>query len=156
MTNRFFAIDVRDKIITLLQDNVLGFNVIIGTINTERTHTTPTAKSISYEWGQNQTQLIRVDVIESEVLYNEACLDLSLTKLPENFKVAVSGFLKSNDTSLKNWVEDWIEAIIRVLHNYNNYDITWIAYTDTKRTDLYNEKNETAKMFDVNFEVRIK
>lgn len=156
MTNRFFAIDIRDKIISLLTDGTTGLNARIDTINTERTHTTPHALTIGYEWGQNQYQLIRVEVLKSEILYNEASLDLGLTSLPEAFSVNVAGFIKSNDKAIINWVEDWIEAAVRCLHGYNDNDITWIAYTGSSRTDLYNDRAETAKLIDINFECRVK
>lgn len=153
MTNRYFAIDIRDALITLLQNS---FNTTITTINSERTHTTPPALSIGYDWGQNQYQLLRVEVKDSEVQYNEAALNLNLQHLPEVYNVNVAGFIKSNDSNMRNWVEDWIEAIIRTLHNYSSPEISWCAYTGSNRTELYNERNETAKIIEVNFEVRVK
>jgi hypothetical protein len=156
MTGRFLGLDVRDKIITMLNDVTTGFNVLIGTINTERTHTAPLAEHIGYDWGQNDSYLIRVEMGKSEIQYSEAPLNLQLTNLPEVFPVIVTGFLRTNDTSLQNWTEDWIEAIIRCLHNYNDNNISWIAYTGADRVDLYGENDETAKMVPVEFEVRIK
>lgn len=155
MTNRFTGYDVRNKVVTLLQDVSAGFNSIIGTINTERTHTAPTANVITHKWGQNQFPFVFVDLNGSEIDYNGATLNLDYTNLPETYTINVVGFMKAGDDRLTDWVEDWLEGFIRVLHNYHDSDISWIALTRTDRTDLYKNQNETYKMFAAEFEVRV-
>ena len=152
---RFYAQDCRNSVITLLQDSSSGFNVMIGTVNTERTHTAPTATGIVYNWGRNQFPFLLVDVRTSEVNYESAGITLELSNLPEVHNITVYGYLKAADDNINNWVEDWIEAIIRVLHDYCDSNITWIAYTSTDRDEIYKNENEVIKVFGVNFEVRI-
>lgn len=156
MTGRYTAIDIRDTIITLLQ-GATGFNYYIGVINTERTHVTPTASVITYKWGQNQFPFILVDIQGSEIQYGENSTPMSLDykTLPEVFTVLIVGFLKYSDDRISDWSEDWIEAIIRSLHNYNSASISWIALTKTERVDLYEKENQTFKVFNCEFEVRI-
>jgi hypothetical protein len=161
MTNRYLAQDCRDLAITLLQSVSSGFNVKIGIINTERTHTTPTitdtTKGITYKWGQNQFPFILVDIDNSEADYDSPNTPLSLnyTLLPEVYTLNVMGFLKYTNDNIYNYAEDWIEAIIRVLHNYNDTNVSWIAYTNTERADIYKSENETLKSFLIQFEVRV-
>jgi len=152
MTGRYLALDVRDFIVTKLNSD---FNTMIGTINTERTHTTPVATDITYKWGQNQFPFILVDIDESEGLTEDYTLDMSYVNLPEMYKLLVIGFLKYANDNIYNYIEDWIEAIIRILHNYNDANISWIMYTRTERAELYKNENETLKSFVVEFEVRI-
>lgn len=161
MTNRYLAQDCRDMVITLLQDSSSGFNNMINTINTERTHATPTitdtSKGITYKWGQNQFPFILVDIENSEVQYDSinTPLNMNYVLLPEVYTLNVMGFLKYTNDNVYNYAEDWIEAIIRVLHNYNDGNISWIAYTNTERADIYKNENETLKSFLVQFEIRI-
>lgn len=157
MDNRFLAQDCRDKVIELLNDNTTGFNALIGTINSERSHNTPTSNSVVYHWGRNQFPFLMVDIDDSEVLYDDDTTPMSLKYeiLPEVYTVYVMGFLKYANDEIYNYAEDWIEAIIRVLHNYNSSDISWIAYTNTERAEIYKNENETMKSFLVSFEVRV-
>jgi hypothetical protein len=157
MTNRYLAQDVRNQIITILDDSSSGFNAMISTINTERTHTAPTANDITYKWGMNQFPFLLVDVDESEVIYDDEATPISLnyTILPEVYTVFIMGFLRYSDDNIYNWCEDWIEAIIRVCHNYNDSNISWLAYTRTERTEINKNENETLKTFLVEFEARV-
>jgi len=142
MTNRFLGYDIRQKVNTLL---TTSFNTTIGTINTERGHTSPVANSITYKWGQNQFPFVFIDLNNSEVDYTNSPLSLNYTSLPEVYTLSVVGFIKAGDDRLTDWVEDWIEGFIRVLHNYNDTDISWIALTGTDRTDIYKNNNETSR-----------
>jgi len=161
MTDRYTGIDIRDLFITLLQDSSSGFNAYVNKINSERTHSSPTitntTSGITYKWGMNQFPFLLVDLGDSEPDYdsNNTPLDLNYTTLPEVYDVGVMGFLKYANDELYNYTEDWIEAVIRVLHNYNDSNISWIAYTKTERAELYKNENETLKSFLINFEVRI-
>ena len=151
----YTAQDVRDLSITLLQNASSGFNNMIGTINTERTHTTPTATSITYKWGQNQFPFILVDVDDSEVQTDEITLPSVYSNLPVVHKLHVIGTLKYANDNVQNYAEDWIEAIIRVLHNYNDSNVSWIFWTNTERAEIYSKTNERLKTFLVSFEVKI-
>lgn len=157
MDDRFLAQDCRDLAITLLEDSSSGFNSMIGTINTERTHATPTANSITYKWGQNQFPFLLVDIDASEVQYGDVATPISLNYkiLPEVYTLLVMGWLKYANDDVYNYAEDWIEAIIRVLHNHNDSDVSWIAYTHTERADIYKNESETLKSFLVEFEIRV-
>jgi len=157
MQNRHLAQDVRDAMITQLQNATTGFNAYISTINTERTHTTPTATQITYKWGQNQFPFLLVDIQGSEAIYDDPATPMTLnyTTLPEVYTVLVVGFLKAFTDDIYNYVEDWIEAIIRSLHNYNDTNISWIAYTKTERMDVNDQENQTMKIFSVEFEARV-
>ena len=157
MTGRYLAQDVRDFIVTRLKDGTYGFNKYISTINTERSHTTPDALDITYKWGQNQFPFLLVDLQGSEAIYDDPATPMTLnyTTLPEVFTVLVVGFIKAYTDDIYNYVEDWIEAIIRSLHNYNDTNISWIAYTKTERMDVNDQENQTMKIFSVEFEIRI-
>jgi len=157
MTDRYFAQDIRNDVITRLQNATNGFNYYIAIINTERTHITPLAASITYKWGQNQFPFLLVEIESSEVLYDDPAtpISLHLQNLPEVYELKVTGFLKYNDDNIWNWIEDWKEAVIRSLHNYNTSEISWIALTGTENIDLYNNENQNLKIFTVNFEARI-
>lgn len=157
MENRLLAQDARDKVIELLTDSTTGFNALIGTINSERSHNSPSASSIVYNWGRNQFPFLLVDIDTSEVIYDDDTTPLSLKYeiLPEVYTLYVMGFLKYTNDDIYNYAEDWIEAIIRVLHNYNSSGVTWIAYTNTERADIYKNENETLKSFIVSFEFRV-
>ncbi len=157
MTNRYLAQDCRDQVITLLKNNTTGFNSLISTINTERTHSTPSATDITYKWGQNQFPFLLVDIDTSEIIYDDVATPMSLKYeiLPETYTLLVMGWLKYANDNVYNYAEDWIEAVIRVLHNYNDENISWIAYTKTERAEIYKNENETLKSFLVEFEIRI-
>ena len=71
--------DVRDLVITLLEDSSSGFNVKIGTINTERSHSTPTATDIVYHWGRNQYPFLLVDIDDTEVVYDDSATPITLS-----------------------------------------------------------------------------
>jgi hypothetical protein len=152
MVGRYLAQDVRDFVVSKLDSE---FNTMIGTINTERTHTTPTAKSIAYHWGRNQFPFLMVDIEASEGVTDAYTIDMSYVNLPEVYTLLVAGFLKYANDNVYNYVEDWIEAVIRVLHNYNDGNISWIAYTQTERGEIYKNENETLKSFVVELEIRV-
>ena len=130
---------------------------MIGTINTERTHTTPTILNdrIAYHWGRNQFPYIVIDVDNSEVQTDNLPLNSGYDHLPIVHTLLVMGFLKYPNDKIHNYAEDWIEAIIRVLHNYNGGYVSWIFHTNVERADLYKNENETMKSFLVSFEVKI-
>lgn len=157
MTGRYLAQDIRDYVITMLEDSSSGFDAMIGTINTERTHTTPVSNSITYSWGRNQLPLLIVDVDDSEAQYDDDAtpLNLQYTLLPELYTLLIAGYMKYANDNVYNYVEDWIEATIRVLHNYNDTNISWITYQKTERADVYKNENEILKSFLVEFEIRI-
>ena len=155
MNNRYLGQDIRDQVITLLGDTSSGFNNYISTINTERTHSAPSANAITYKWGQNQYPFILVDLGDSEVLYEESSLDMSYVNLPEIYEVMVICFIKVMNDNIYNWIEDWIEAVIRVLHNYNDTNISYITYEKTERAEVYDKMNTTLKVANIIFTVRI-
>jgi len=157
MVNRFTGLDIRNKIVTLLTDVSTGFNVMVGTINTERTHVAPTALKIETTWGQNQYPFLLVEMQNSTVLFDDAAAPMTMQykHMPETYNLTVAGFLKAFDDRVTDWVEDWIEAVIRVVHGYNSSDISWILCTGTERTDIYTEEHGDMKVFSVNFEIRI-
>lgn len=158
MTNRFTGLDIRNKFITLLQDNTTGFNAIVSTINTERTHTCPTALKIESTWGQNQFPFLLVELQDSQVLPDDNAAPISMNYIhtPEIYNLAVVGFMKAFDDKVTDWAEDWIEAMIRVLHGHNESGISWILAKGTERTEMYTEKHGNMKVFSVNFECRVK
>ena len=80
---------------------------------------------------------------------------MSYVNLPEVYTLLIVGFLKYANDDIYNYCEDWIEAIIRVLHNYNDSNISWIMYTKTERAEIYDERNNRLKSFVVEFEIRI-
>jgi hypothetical protein len=157
MTDRYLGQDARNAVVTRLQHATLGFNALITTINTERTHTAPQAAKIDYKWGQHQNPYIVVDLLKGEALYNDPATPMSMqyANMPEVYSILVSGRLKYTDDNLKNWAEDWIEAIIRSLHNYNDSEISWIAYVESDREDMYKDNNFSGVMVGVLFECRI-
>lgn len=157
MTNRFLGLDIRNKIVTLLTDVSTGFNAMIGTINTERTHVAPTALKIETTWGQNQYPFLLVEMQNSTVQYDDPAAPMTTLykNTPETYDVTVAGFLKAFDDRVVDWVEDWIEGVIRVIHGYNSANISWILCTGTERTDIYTEEHGNMKVFSVNFEIRI-
>ena len=161
MVNRYLGQDCRDLVITLLQDSSSGFNAMIGTINTERTHNTPTiantTNNITYKWGQNQYPFLLIDLEDGEPIYDDVATPISMnyTILPEVYTILIMGFLKYANDNIYNYCEDWIEAIIRVLHNYNDSNVSWIAYTKTERAEIYDNQKQRLKTFVVEFEVRI-
>lgn len=154
MTGRNTGIDIRDKVIDLLQDSSSGFDNMISTINSERSHTAPSAKSITYQWGMNQYPYLMVDIDGSEGVTDEYILDMSYVNLPEIYTILVMGVMKYANDNIYNWCEDWIEAVIRVLHNYNSDDISWIIYVKTERAEIYDKQNQRLKSFVIEFEAR--
>jgi len=157
MTDRYLGQDARNAVVTRLTDATNGFNAYITTINTERTHAAPQAKKIDYKWGQHQNPYIVVELLKGEALYNDPATPMSMeyVNMPEVYTVMVTGILKYTDDNLKNWAEDWIEAIIRSLHNYNDANISWIAYNESDREEMYKDNNFSGIMIGVLFEIRI-
>ena len=156
MVDRYLAQDVRDQAVTLLGDSSSGFNATLTTIDTERSQTTPQANQVTYKWGQFQYPFLFVDVQESEAVYDETTpISLNYTVLPETYSLIVVGFIKASNDLIYNWTENYIEAIIRVLHNYNSENISWIAYIKTERAEIYKNENEVIKTFAVEFEARV-
>ena len=140
---RFHGQDVRDKLVSLL---TASMNTMLGTIDTERSQTTPTPKVIGYKWLENQRPLILVDLEDSELIQDEELTnDLDIT--PEIWKANINIQIKSmNADDLHNYIENYIEAIKRILNGYNDSNITWILITDTVRSELYQDKNQSMKM----------
>lgn len=158
---RLYGRDVRDTIVNLLNSggtkgdgtSIDSFNTTIGTINTERSESTPTAKKITHKWGYNQFQWVFVDVGDSEVPND--LMDDEFSQAAEFFEVVITGYLKSSNEEIYNYAENWIEAFIRILHGYYDADITHILVTGTIRDTLYQPQKETMKMGGVTLVVRI-
>lgn len=155
MTGRFFARDVKEAIIGVLGGSSSGFNTMLSTIDTERSDTTPTATSIIDHWGRNQYPFLMVDIDGAEVNYEDADISLNIANLPMDYTVLIGGYLKYADDNIHNWCENWIEAIERVLHNYNTANISWVTLKGEERAELYKDNNEIIKTFVVEFEARV-
>jgi len=155
MLNRYISRDIRDKILTLLNDTSTGLNVILNTIDIERTETTPKINLITYKWGFNQIPLIIVDMEKSDTQIKESELTNSYDLLTEIYKCNIIIMSKSNTELLINHIENYIDGIIRILHGYNDSKITWIALTDIEQSDLYQKENQMMKEAVMSFEIRI-
>ena len=164
VTNRFFARDVRDKVVHVLNNGgtdgdstVHGsISAILTTIDSERSTSTPTIKTIDYKFKGQQFPYMMVDVGGSELLPEDNLATFDVTQCPEIFEVMVWVFSKGNTTTHTDFVENYIEGIIRCLNGWTDSDITWVLATETNREDVYQDNNETGKMAAVKFEVRIK
>lgn len=167
MINRYLSRDIRDKIIDLLKNGgvdgqgntVPSLSVALGDVDAKRGDTTPVpqTRNIVYSWGKNQkTPLIFVDMEESETEMSESEIGAGYEQALEVYKVAITATLQTaNESDLQNYIENYLEAIIEVLHNYCDDNITWILLTETERSPLYSDENQTMKMATCGFEIRI-
>lgn len=153
MTDRYVALDIRDKIITLLKDSSTGVNYYIALINGERTHVCPLIETIDYKPIVTQNIFIFVDMGDSETEEEE--LTSSYTKLTENYEVYINAFVKSFDNSIYDFAEDMAEAIIRCIHGYHDDSITWIKLNKIERAEVYDQQDQIQKIISCNFNVRI-
>lgn len=152
MANRFLGRDVRDAVVTLLSN---GLTSMLTTIDTERSVTTPAPIYIGYGWTDNQFPAVFVDLGNSTISQEESPLLETYSALKETFIIEVTCVITDAIDLLYNYIENYIEAIIRVVHGYDSADITWISAVETRREDLYLRENQTMKIGTVVFEVRI-
>jgi hypothetical protein len=160
--SRFFAIDIRNKIINLLnnggvdsQGNVRKSlkNQLIE-IDLERSSTTPGPRKITYKWADNQFPIVLVATGKSELLQDELLTDdLNLT--PEIFTIGLSAMIKSNSNDIHNYVENYVQAICEILNGYEDENITYILADETDKGDLYINKQQFTKSGMVIVKVRI-
>jgi len=152
MTNRYLGRDVRDQIVTLLTNS---FVTTLATIDSERTSTTPAPIYIGYGWTDNQFPALFVDLGNSSIQQENSDLTNDYTQTVELYTVEVTCVITDAIDLLYNYIENYIEGIIRVLHNYHDTNITWVSAVETKREDLYLRENQTMKIGTVAFEVRV-
>lgn len=151
MTGRYLARDIRDAIVTKLTSELSS---MITTINSERSDTTPAPSFVNYLWDMQQVCAVFVDIGDSETILEEILND-NYTILPELFQLDVSTRLIENSDNIYNYVENYIEAFIRILHSYSDGNITWIRLLSTERNDIYENKNTVSLEAKAIFEVRI-
>lgn len=160
--SRFFAIDVRDKIIDLLENGGVDSEGVVRKsltlqlvdIDTARTMTTQSPNIITYKWGDNNYPTVSVRSTESELLQDEILTD-DLEITPEIFTIEIVSTLKSRDETLHNQVENYIQAIMEILNGYEDTNITETLVTKTDKGEIYSDKNGFKKSGLVMLEVRI-
>jgi hypothetical protein len=160
--SRYHGQDVRDKVIELLNNGwtnrygevIPGLTGMLSVIDTERTQTTPSPKKIGYDWLENQRPYVLVDLEDSELIQDEELTD-NLDLTPEIWTCNLLTKIKSNNVNLHNYIENYIEAISRILNGYNGEFITWILITGTNRSELYQDVNQSAKMGQVTCQIRV-
>lgn len=159
---RYLARDIQDRIVTLLnsggidgEGNIIpSFVTALGEVDTKRSETTPAPRVITAKWHQNQDPFIFVDNDESEIINDEE-LNGDYEIITEIYNFKCMAVVKSTYNEVQDFVDNYIEALIRVLHNYCDANIAWIRAVGTDKVDLYSDKNQTKKSGMVEFEVRI-
>lgn len=149
---RYYGYDVRNLIKTKLESD---FNTMITTIRTERSDSTiPLVVNITIDKMKHQYPEIYIDITESELI-NDFELTSSIDLTPEIFMVEITAILKSQLDTIDVHADYYIEAMQRILHGYNDSNITWILTNKTIRTDVTDEKKQTYKVCGVVCEIRI-
>jgi hypothetical protein len=147
---RYYSRDVLTFLVTYLTTNL---NSTIQAINTTRTDTTPDVISFIYANSQNQFPECFVSIDDSEVEVIE--LGKSFDGSNETYNCSVIIGIKSNDTNLNLWVENYIEAIFKTLHGYSDNNISWIACKSSIRDEINIKEMQTFKVCGWKIEVRI-
>lgn len=112
----YWAKDVRNLILTRLQDATNGINALLTTIDTERSESTPQAVTITYGENVSQFPAVYIDLGDSEI---ESVRGMSYQVMPEVFALQITAEVPGSDlASAKDYAENYIEAIIRSLQNY--------------------------------------
>jgi hypothetical protein len=146
------AIDIIKAISDLLTAQMV---TKLSDIDFIRSTTTPVPYKITDSWGQNQYPLIYIDVESSETELEDNELNLNYDRLTEIYTVKVVATIKTADVNLTKFVENYIDAILQILHNYKDSNITWIEYIRADRSPIYTDNNQTMKSAVIDFEVRI-
>jgi hypothetical protein len=112
----WYAKDVRNQILTRLEDVTNGINALLTTIDTERSETTPQAELITYGENQSQFPAVYIDLADSNI---ESVRGMDVTVMPEVFECQITAEIPGSDlASAKDYAENYIEAILRSLQNY--------------------------------------
>ena len=140
---RYHEADIRTAIKTKLDSD---FNTMIDTIRAERSDLNiPYALNITKDIIKNQYPEIYIDVTGSD--FTNDILDTDIDLSDEVFEVEIKAILKTNSNSLQNYTDYYNEALKRVLHGYNDANISMILMNNTIQIDLEEERsNQTYRM----------
>jgi hypothetical protein len=148
---RFFGADVIARVQEVLVAEMPAMIALIQTERSDPEFKAPTKYNIGYLERQFPECLISMD--NSEVEMSQISMDIGNT--PEQYPAEV--VVVSKDITDKAYLrqEYYIEALQRVLHGYNDEDITWIVVTGTIRANMYTEQKETLRVTGVSITARI-
>lgn len=159
--SRYTSIDIRDKIIDILNNGGTDVNTTFKSMNDNLTDIdalrgTNTLRPllIDYKWNFNQTPFVLVEMGRSDILNEEQLTD-NYELVTEVYECLVMFEIKTVDNQCQDMVENYIDAIIKCLHGYSDCNIQWILATETDRENVYQKANETLKAGMVRFEIRI-
>lgn len=144
----YFSRDILNTISTLLSTN---FNTNLAVINTTRTDTTPNVLGFYYDYSRNQFPEGFI-IIDSSTISVEEMGGLA-EGTTETFTVFVTIAIKSNDTKLNIWIENYIECLYKTLHGYSDSYIMWIVAKDSIRDSVNTKEMQTLKIAGYSFEV---
>jgi hypothetical protein len=91
---------------------------------------------------------------DSEVDVEHLSMDIQDT--PETFDcdvVIITKDISSSKTYLRT--ENYVEALMRILHGYSDSNITWVVVVGGIRTNMYTESKEVLRVSGVKLSVRI-
>lgn len=150
----WYARDVKDKIITRLNDATYGIAAQISTINSERGETTDLPLQIDAESDSGQYPLVFVDLGDS-VIAN--VVGSGPYTFYENFGLEVTVVMIGNNIpKLKYDCENYIEAIIKCLQGWKEQDGTGsyiCEATGIQRADIDTMQDQTKRAITVAFTV---
>lgn len=134
--------DVREKIVTQLQTNLA---TMLGTIDTERSTSTPVPLSYDPPSNEGNYPTLFVELGETAIEENQASIEV----MRDVTELRIMVMLKHGDTYiLRQWGENYIEAILRIMQNYvyeqNDGNFATIA-TKVIREDLDQEQEQTIR-----------
>lgn len=159
--SRYTGIDVRDKIIDLLENGGTrktgivhqSFSDALTDIDTKRSTSTITPKMIGYSYPTDFPYLV-VDINSSDIKQDELITD-DYERLPEIFSCTIIFEINDDWDKVQNYIENYIEAVIKSLNGYCDNYISWMLVTGTDKTNTYTLNNSAVRAASVNLEIRI-
>lgn len=160
--SRMFSEDIRDLVIDILTNGKTDGNGIVRRslkdqltfIDIERTSETPSPKTISYKWSENQLPYVLVNVEKSDIIQDET-MTADLEATTEVFDVIIMFVIKDRTNEVQNYIERYIQASLQVLNGYVDSDVTWMLPTESDRGNLYQDKQQYTKTGMVRVAVRV-
>jgi len=148
-----WARDIKADVITQCKDNTNGLNAQITKINTERTEATPLLVYIGDGTFDGQMPSAYIDLGDSTY---ESGRGRTYTDLIEVFSLIITVFNYGGDPiGLKTYSENYLEAVIRCLHNFKKETASGDFYLVAQRCireEIDNVQGQTMKITGVEFE----
>jgi len=143
----------RDVLVFIKTKLINELNTMIGIVNGERLDDTPLISNITYDKVTDSLPECLIELTESTIDQEEIGNENDFST--EIFNCVISIMSKSNDNRHSLWIENYLEALWRVLQGYNDNYISWIRLKQSVRADLTSTQDQTYKICGYNIEIRI-